>query len=161
MAISQAPVNIPMLENSSHFSLGLLLRLTHQQWTLAVDASLEEAGYTGIRPHHANVFTFVPPEGIQVSELTKLAHMRKQSMTQTIEELERLGYVERRPDPNDKRARLIYLTERGKGVKPVAIAAGRRVDALWSELTSPEEIETLRNSLRSILACIENNNDSN
>lgn len=156
MIISQVPVNISMSENSPrHDSLGLLLRLTYQQWTLAVDTRLAEEGFGDIRPHHANVFTFVPPEGIQVAELTKLAHMRKQSMTQTVEELEKLGYIERRPDPNDKRARLVFLTERGKGVKPVAIAAGQVVDRNWAELTSPGEIEALRASLQSILTRLE------
>jgi DNA-binding MarR family transcriptional regulator len=147
-------------ENPSHHdSLGLLLRLTYQQWTLAVDTELAEQGFGDIRPHHANVFTFVPPEGIQVAELTKLARVRKQSMTQTVEELERLGYVERQPDPKDKRGRLVFLTERGKQIRPIASAAGKRVDARWSELTSADEIEALRNSLRAILARIEEQGD--
>lgn len=149
-----------MPENSSHHnSLGLLLRLAYQQWTLAVDTKLAEEGFGDIRPHHANVFTFVPPDGIQVAELTKLAHMRKQSMTQTVEELEKLGYVERRPDPNDKRARLVFLTERGKKVRPIASAAGKAVDAKWAELTSSEEIEALRQALRSVLAATQKADD--
>lgn len=142
-----------MTTDPSHYtSLGLLLRLAHQQWTLAVDTRLAEEGFDDLKPHHANVFTFVPPEGIQVSELTTLAHVRKQSMTQTVEELERLGYVERRPDPNDRRGKLVFLTERGKKVSPIARAAGRLVDQHWAELTSPEEIEALRRALRSVLA---------
>jgi DNA-binding MarR family transcriptional regulator len=145
-----------MPENPLHHdSLGLLLRLAHQQWTLAVDAKLAEEGFGDIRPHHANVFTFVPPEGIQVSELTRLAHVRKQSMAQTVEELEKLGYVERRPDPHDRRARLVFLTERGRKIRPIASAAGKLVDARWSQLTSPEEIESLRASLRSVLARVQ------
>jgi DNA-binding MarR family transcriptional regulator len=135
-----------------HDSLGLLLRLAHQQWTFAVDTRLAEEGFDDIKPHHANIFTFVPPEGMQVSQLTELAHVRKQSMTQTVEELEKLGYVERRPDPTDKRGKLVFLTERGKKVSPIARAAGRLVDQHWAELTSPEEIEALRKALRSVLA---------
>ena len=135
-----------------HDSLGLLLRLAHQQWTLAVDTRLAEEGFDDIKPHYANIFTFVPPEGMQVSQLTELAHVRKQSMTQTVEELEKLGYVERRPDPTDKRGKLVFLTERGKKVSPIARAAGRLVDQHWAELTSPEEIEALRRALRSVLA---------
>ena len=128
-----------MAENSHYNSLGLLLRLTYQQWTLAVDTKLAEEGFGDLRPHYANVFTFVPPEGIQVAELTKLAHVRKQSMTQTIEELEKLGYVERRPDPNDRRARLVFLTERGKKISPIARAAGRAVALVQQALS---EVET-------------------
>jgi DNA-binding MarR family transcriptional regulator len=137
--------------NARSPSLGLLLRLVHQHWTQAVEAALDEAGFGDIRPPHANVFTFTPPEGIQVSELTKLAHVRKQTMTQAVEELEQLGYLERRPDPGDRRARLVFLTERGKGVRPVAMAAGRNVDERWAELTSRQEIDGLRQALQGVL----------
>ncbi|MDQ0470867.1 MarR family winged helix-turn-helix transcriptional regulator [Labrys wisconsinensis] len=136
---------------SSRPALGLLLRLVHQQWTQAVDAALEAAGFGDIRPPHANVFTFVPAEGIQVSELTKLARVRKQTMTQAVEELEQLGYVERRPDPSDRRGRLVFLTDRGRAVRPIAVAAGRQVDERWSALTSPAEIDALRGALQSLL----------
>ena len=132
-------------------SLGLLLRLAGQHWTHAVESALAEAGFDGLRPPHSNVFTFTPPEGIQVSELSKLAHVRKQSMAQAVDELEKLGYVERRPDPRDGRARLVFLTARGRQVKPVAMAAGDRVDRRWRELTSSAEIESLRRALRSLL----------
>ena len=133
-------------------SLGLLLRLVHQAWTQAVDAALDEAGFGDIRPPHANIFTFVPPEGIQVSELTRLAHVRKQTMAQAVEELEQLGYVERRPDPADRRGRLVFLTGKGGKVRPIAKAAGRKVDEAWAALTSPAEIEALRQALHGLLA---------
>ncbi|OEC93241.1 MULTISPECIES: MarR family transcriptional regulator [unclassified Rhizobium] len=136
---------------SPHLSLGLLLRLVHQHYAQAVDAALEEAGFRDIRPPHSNVFTFARPEGIQVSELTKLAHVRKQTMTQAVEELERLGYVERRPDPNDRRARLVFLTERGKGVRPVAMAAGKMVEQRWSDMAGSGEIEVIRQGLQNLL----------
>jgi DNA-binding MarR family transcriptional regulator len=138
--------------NTPYPSLGLLLRLVHQHWTQAVEAALDEAGFGDIRPPHANVFTFTPPEGIQVSELTKLAHVRKQTMAQAVEELERLGYVERRPDPNDRRGRLVFLTQKGQGVRPVAMAAGRRVDESWVKFANPGEIDTLRQILQNLLA---------
>src|SRR5690348_2364761 len=133
-------------------SLGLLLRLLHQRWTQAVEAALEEAGFGDVRPSHANVFTFMRPEGVQVSELTRLAHVRKQTMAQAVEELERGGYVERRPDPADRRARLVFLTRKGRSVQPVAVAAGQRVDESWSALTSPAQIDDLRRALHKLLS---------
>jgi DNA-binding MarR family transcriptional regulator len=138
--------------NPAHPQLGLLLRLAHQQWTQEIEAALEDAGFSDIRPHHANVFTFARPEGIQVSELTRLARVRKQTMAQAVEDLEDLGYVERRPDPNDRRARLVFLTARGAQVRPIAVAAGRRVAARWAELTSPKEMASLQRSLETLLA---------
>lgn len=144
----------------SHTSLGLLLRLVHQHWTHAVDAALDDAGFGDIRPPHANVFTFVPAEGIQVSELTRLARVRKQTMAQAVEELEHLGYVERRPHPSDRRSRLVFLTLRGQAVRPVAIAAGRRVEARWAELTSLEEIAALQDSLQALLTQLQTETDA-
>lgn len=132
--------------------LGLLLRLLHQDWANDVDAALRAAGFGDIRPPHASVFPFVPAEGIQVSELAQLARVRKQTMAQAVAQLERLGYVERRPDPRDRRAQLVFLTARGEAVRPVGVAAGHRVEARWAELTSQEEIEALRESLQRLLA---------
>jgi len=131
-----------------HRSLGLLLRLLNQQWGEDVDAALRSAGLDGIRASHANVFPFVPPEGIQVSELARLANMRKQSMGEAVDQLERAGYVERRPDPRDRRARLVFLTPRGDSVRSVAVAAGHRVEERWTALTDAQEIEAFRDTMQ-------------
>jgi DNA-binding MarR family transcriptional regulator len=139
--------------------LGLLLRLVNQHWGLAVDSALKDAGFGDIRAPHASVFPFLPAEGIAVSELAKRAHVRKQTMAQAVEELEQMGYVERRPDPRDRRARLVLLTPRGKAVPPVAISAGRQVEARWAELTSPRKIESLRRSLLALLTQLQSAGD--
>src|SRR5256885_12533656 len=145
---------------SAHAALGLVLRLLHQQWVQAIHAALDDAGFGDVRPSHANVFTFVPAAGIQVSELTQLAHVRKQTMAQAVEELEQLGYVERRPDPNDRRARLVLLTSRGKAVPPIAIVAGREVEARWAELIGTRKLETLRRSLHALLTQLQSEPDT-
>jgi DNA-binding MarR family transcriptional regulator len=131
--------------------IGLLLRLVYQQYALDIDTALREAGFDDIRPAAANVFPFVPPEGITVSELADLARVRKQTMAQTVDQLERTGYVERRPNPNDRRSRLVCLTERGKSVPPVTHAAAERVEQRWAQLTSKQELETLRAGLLDLL----------
>jgi DNA-binding MarR family transcriptional regulator len=131
--------------------IGLLLRLVYQHYAQDIHAALHEAGFGDIRSSHANVFPFVPPEGITVSGLAELAGVRKQTMAQAVEQLERMGYVERRPNPNDRRSRLVYLTERGAAVKPVTHATAARVEERWTELTSPEELEALRAALLRLL----------
>ena len=131
--------------------IGLLLRLVYQQYAQAIDAALREAGFDDIRPAAANVFPFVPPEGITVSELAGLARVRKQTMTQAVEQLEQTGYVERRPNPRDRRSRLVCLTDRGRSVPPVTHAAAERVEQQWSELTSKKELAALRAGLLRLL----------
>jgi DNA-binding MarR family transcriptional regulator len=78
--------------------------------------------------------------------------VRKQTMAQVVEQLEEMGYVERRPDPRDRRGRLVFLTERGQAVRPVGAAAGRSVEQQWAQLSSPETIQALRGSLETLLA---------
>jgi DNA-binding MarR family transcriptional regulator len=131
--------------------IGLLLRLLSQHHSEDIHAALREAGFGDIRPAHANVFPFVPSEGITVSGLAELARVRKQTMAEAVEQLERMGYVERRANPRDRRSRLVFLTERGEAVKPVTHAAAARVEERWAEMTSPEELEALRGSLLHLL----------
>jgi DNA-binding MarR family transcriptional regulator len=131
--------------------IGLLLRLVYQHYAQDIEAALHEAGFGDLRPAHANVFPFVPPEGITISELADLARVRKQTMAQSVDQLERLGYVERRPNPGDRRSRLVFLTERGASVKPVTHGTAARVEERWAQLTSPEELEALRASLTHLL----------
>jgi DNA-binding MarR family transcriptional regulator len=67
--------------------------------------------------------------------LTELAHragMTPQSMAEIVDELVELGYVVRRPDPADRRAKLVVLTRRGRD----AVAAGRRtIEGLEDRVT--------------------------
>jgi DNA-binding MarR family transcriptional regulator len=131
--------------------IGFLLRLVYQQYSQDIDAALREAGFDDIRPSAANVFPFVPPEGITVSELAELARVRKQTMAQAVEQLERTGYVERRPNPRDRRSQLVRLTDRGRLVPPVTHAAAERVEQRWAQLTSRNELEGLRDGLIHLL----------
>jgi DNA-binding MarR family transcriptional regulator len=68
-----------------------------------------------------------------------------------VEQLETMGYVERRPNPSDGRSRLVFLTARGESVRPVTHATAALVEKRWAELTSPEELEALRASLLHLL----------
>src|SRR5260370_37335314 len=96
--------------------IGLLLRLVYQHYAQDIDAALRQAGFDDIRPAAANVFPFVPAGGITVSSLAELARVRKQSMAQAVDQLERTGYVERRPNPRDHPPRLAILAEPAAGV---------------------------------------------
>jgi DNA-binding MarR family transcriptional regulator len=134
--------------------IGLLLRLVYQHYAQDIDAALRDAGFDDIGPAAANVFPFVPPEGTTVSQLAELAHVRKQTMAQAVDQLERTGYVERRANPHDRRSQLVFLTERGASVPPVTHAAAARVEQHWARLTSPQDLEELRQSLLRLLTAL-------
>src|SRR5271167_389865 len=71
---------------------------------------LEATGYADIRPTHGCVFRFVREDGMRLTDLATLAGMTKQSVGEVVDDLADRGYVERIPDPDDRRAKLISLT---------------------------------------------------
>lgn len=73
-----------------------------------------------MRAPHGNVLQFLDPEGTSVSELARRAQITKQSMAELVTHLERHGYVERVPNPADRRARLVRSTARGAEVYAIA-----------------------------------------
>lgn len=131
--------------------IGLLLRLAAQQWGTDMDAALRLHGVTGLTPAHANVIPFVPPQGIQIGELARLAKVRKQSMAHSVDQLTAAEYVTRRPDPNDGRASLIFLTDKGRALWPASRSAGHRVEQDWAAVVGRDDIEHLRQTLIRLL----------
>jgi DNA-binding MarR family transcriptional regulator len=88
-------------------------------------ASLAESGYTDLRPGHGCVFGFLRDGGDRLTALADRSRLTKQAVGEAVADLERLGYVERVPDPSDRRAKLIRLTEKGMQ----ATAAGDEIFA--------------------------------
>ncbi len=89
------------------------------------------AGYPQ-KPKHSAVFAQISLEGSRLTELARKANMTPQSMAELVDELVDMGYVVRRPDPGDGRAKLIVLTKRGRG----AVAAGRQtIEGLEERVT--------------------------
>lgn len=139
------------LTTSGRPSLALLLRVIYQHHAQAIESALRDARFNDIAPSAANVFPFMRREGITISALARLAGVRKQTMAQAVEQLERGGYVERRANPDDRRSRLVFLTERGRAVTPVTHAAAAAVERRWAELFGTNELENLRQELIDLL----------
>ena len=78
----------------------------------SIAAAVAAAGHP-IRPAHAAVFTNIDSEGTRLTQLAERALMTPQAMAELVDDLARLGYVTREPDPSDGRAKLIVLTDRG------------------------------------------------
>ncbi|GGN09122.1 hypothetical protein GCM10011609_56090 [Lentzea pudingi] len=75
---------------------------------------LAEAGHEHLRPRHGAVMAYIATDGTRASELSERSGQHKQVVGTLIDELESLGYVTRRPDPADRRAKLVVPTDRGR-----------------------------------------------
>jgi DNA-binding MarR family transcriptional regulator len=70
----------------------------------------------------------------------------------TLDELQERGYIERRPDPDDRRVRLLALTESGRAVKDAAQAAIQRGEERWLERLSANDRHVFLRILRQLSA---------
>jgi DNA-binding MarR family transcriptional regulator len=96
------------------------------------------------------VFEFLDEEGTHVSELARRAQITKQSMAEPVEHLERQGYVERIPDPGDRRAKLVRATARGRDVYAVAREAIAEIEREWTERIGARKMQQLRSLLEEL-----------
>jgi DNA-binding MarR family transcriptional regulator len=75
---------------------------------------LAELGHERLRPRHGAVMAYLELTGSRASALSERSGQHKQVIGTLVDELEKLGYVTRQPDPADRRAKLIVPTELGR-----------------------------------------------
>jgi len=108
---------------------------------------LHEHGFDDLDETHLLVLQYPGPQGLRPSELATRVGMSKQAVNYQLGHLERLGYLVRRPDPDDQRSKRIALTERGYAAVPVIREAVREVESVWSRELGPERFGRLRSLL--------------
>ncbi|MBV8711465.1 MAG: winged helix-turn-helix transcriptional regulator [Solirubrobacterales bacterium] len=111
-----------------------------------------ESGYSDIRITHGCVFGNIDLEGSRLTDLAERAHMTKQSVGEVVNELGQLGYLERVPDPDDGRAKIIRLTERGRAAQALGRELIDEVEQEWAERFGADQIAALRDALEAITA---------
>ena len=135
--------------------IGALLRIPREAALREVVAGLAAADYGDVRPAHFTVFQHIPPEGIRLTALAEAALMTKQSMGYLVDDLEALGYVERVPDPPDRRAKVVRLTARGQAVEETVRTVIRQIEADWAAQLGQKEYQHLTRLLRALIALLE------
>jgi DNA-binding MarR family transcriptional regulator len=131
-------------------NLAVLLREPFRIGSERLHVRLAERGHPDVRPPHGNVFQYLDDAGTRVSVLAQRAQITKQSMAELVAHLERHGYVERVPDPTDRRAKLVRSTPRGREVFAIAREFVRDLEAEWTERLGDEKMRRLRELLREL-----------
>lgn len=109
------------------------------------------AGYPQ-RPSHSAVFAQIKPDGSRLTELARGANMTPQAMGELVDELEEMGYVVRRPDPTDRRAKLITLTPRGRDCVAAGIVTVKGIEEWITQTLGERGHRQLRSLLTRLLA---------
>jgi DNA-binding MarR family transcriptional regulator len=128
--------------------IGATVNILAQHINRRVAQSVREHGFTDFRASFHPVFQWCRPEGSRLTELAEWAGVTKPAMSEIVDILVRLGYVERTPDPSDRRATLIRRTERGWEINRVARQVVEAVQAEWSQAIGAEAFSQVLDGLR-------------
>ena len=109
--------------------------------------TLHRRGHPEIKPAHNAVFGTLSPEGSRSAEMAARAGMTRQSIGEVIREMVDLGILEMRPDPDDRRAKLVTFTERGQVVAGHGYEYLREFERRFAEEFGEQEYDTARDIL--------------
>jgi DNA-binding MarR family transcriptional regulator len=133
--------------------LGFLLAKATQRWNELLADRFAAAGYSDVRPSYGSVLLpLFEEDGLRMGELARRARLSKQTMTEMVRRLERDGLVERRADPSDGRASLIFLTARSRAFEPIAAGILSELDRSVRRRLDDEHVEELKTALRELLS---------
>jgi DNA-binding MarR family transcriptional regulator len=132
-------------------NLGFLLAKASQRWNELLYERFVAAGAPELRPAYGSLLIpLFEEDGLRQGELARRARLSKQTMTTMARALEAAGLVERRADPTDGRATLVFLSERARELRPVAGRIVAEVDGLVAAVVPPRAGASLRRGLRAI-----------
>jgi DNA-binding MarR family transcriptional regulator len=129
-------------------NLGYLLAKASQRWNELLQTGFAEAGFPEVRASYGSVLIPLFEEDcLRIGEIARRARLSKQTMTTIVRLCERDGLVERRPDPDDRRAARVHLTTKAKRFQPKAEAVLAGLEREVEAMLGSRRREDLRRSL--------------
>jgi DNA-binding MarR family transcriptional regulator len=127
--------------------IGALLRMPWERVQQHMLDRLHENGFADFDAAYLTVFQYPGPQGRRPSDLAARLLISKQALNYLLGELERLGYLERRADPDDLRSKRIALTPRGISAVGLIRDAVREIETAWAQQLGAKRFDELRNLL--------------
>lgn len=119
------------MEDERRVDLGVSLFIPYRYTEERIFRAIQDAGFDDWTLTQCRVFQRIALDGSRLTDLAEQAQVTKQSAGVLVDQLERLGYVRRVPDPADGRARLIVIEERGQRVVEVALSTNHEILSEW------------------------------
>jgi DNA-binding MarR family transcriptional regulator len=115
-----------------------------------VNTRLAHQGHEDIQQRHGAVFAYLDYEGTRATDLARRSGRPKQIIGLLVDELVDLGYVEREPDPVDRRAKLVVPTEKGRDAMRRADAIVRAIEARHAKAMGPDNYALFKAALAGV-----------
>jgi len=126
-----------------------LLFFAYRDFTGEADQILEEYGFG--RAHHRVIYFVGRYSGTTVNQLLAILKITKQSLSRVLSQLIEEGFIEQKIDENDRRRRLMTLTEKGTALDALLTdAQSRRISRAYTD-AGAEAIDGFRAVLRNII----------
>ncbi|MER5943121.1 MarR family winged helix-turn-helix transcriptional regulator [Streptomyces sp. NPDC001928] len=138
------------MQNSEAMALSAALLAVAGELTQRIHDGVVARGFEGLRPAHGFAFARLAPDGATATDLAVHLGVTKQAASQLVDEIVRKGYAERRPHPEDARARLIVLTERGWACTRAAEEASADAVRAWVDVLGEAQVRALLGQLARI-----------
>ncbi len=119
---------------------------------------LREMTEEALKPHglvgkHWGILTTLKEKGsLTQHDIGRCIHMDRSTMVMMIDDLEKAGLVERRANPQDRRAYSIQVTEKGKNLLPELNRLGLAAEKKFLSVLSPKEQKDLAQILKKLLS---------
>ncbi|MEP7089721.1 MAG: MarR family transcriptional regulator [Nocardioidaceae bacterium] len=111
--------------------VGALLRRPAVIVRHEVMTALRDAGFDDVLPAHLGVFQHPGPDGQRPGVLASRTNASKQAMNHLLHQLEAGGYITRESHPDDRRTRVVRLTDRGWAATGVIRETMSRLEREW------------------------------
>lgn len=132
-------------------AVGQLLGRLLRQFRSELLAPGAQAGFDDLREAHLQIFGNLGIEGIRLTELAARAQLSNAAASELVDDLQASGYLERRPDPSDGRAKLIFPTERGRRALDAAGDRVADIEHRWADLVGPAAFEAAMHTLHRLV----------
>ena len=134
--------------------VGSMMRTTVNWIMDCIYEHVVAAGFDDLGRAHVRLFRFPTAEGLRPSELADRLQVSKQSVNDLLHDLEARGYLVREPDPRDRRARVVRLTDRGRALEDAAYEGAASAQRLIAEQLGARRFAQMRDALQDVSARI-------
>jgi DNA-binding MarR family transcriptional regulator len=137
----------PELPSPDYVPLIAVVHRLNKALQLDMVRAAHRMGFTGLKNSHNAVFATLDAEGSRAADMAVQMGITRQSMGEIIREMVELGIVEMKPDPSDRRAKLVTWTEHGLTIARAGYGHILEVEDVCADELGKEEFAWLRQAL--------------
>lgn len=128
--------------------VGWRLWCASQAWKERFLAGMLGLGHYWYAEARSSIIPYLDREGTRQVVLVQRMGLSKQAVQQLVDDLESEGIIERCPDPDDRRAKIVKFTKKGLVAQADANRIKRKVETAFREKLGAEDFDKLDELLR-------------